>query len=118
MIRGDRLKELRLSKKMTQDEFAFIMGLKKSTICTYEKEKRTPKYAIIQKYMEIFGVTAEYLIGIDTLSVREDQEPFNYFSMSAKEIELIQLLRNNKMIYDILLTDPKRGMDLIKIKIG
>ena len=118
MIRGERLRELRLSKNMTQDELAFIMGLKKSTICTYEKERRTPKYEIIQKYMELFGVTAEYLMGIDHLSIREDQEEFNYFSMSSKEIELIKLLRENKLIYDILITDPKRGMEIIKIKIG
>lgn len=118
MIRGERLKNLRLSKKMTQDELAQIMGLKKSTICTYEKEKRRPKYSVIQKYMEIFGVTAEYLMGIDHLSVREDQETFNYFSISEKEIELLKLLRENKLIYDILFTDPKRGMEIIKIKIG
>ncbi|HOP65532.1 MAG TPA: helix-turn-helix transcriptional regulator [Bacilli bacterium] len=118
MIRGERLRSLRLSKNMTQDELASLMGLKKSTICTYEKEKRRPKYDVIQKYMEIFGVTAEYLMGIDHLSVREDKEQFNYFSMSNNEIELIKLLRENKMIYDILLNDPKRGMEIIKIKIG
>lgn len=118
MIRGERLRELRLSKKMTQDELAHIMGLKKSTICTYEKEKRRPKYQVVQKYMELFGVTAEYLMGIDHLSVREDSEPFNYFTISNNEIEFLKLLRDNKLIYDILLNDPKRGMDLIKIKIG
>ncbi len=118
MIRGERLKELRLSKNMTQEDLAFIMGLKKSTICTYEKERRSPKYGVIQKYMEFFGVTAEYLMGIDNLSIREDSEPFNYFSMTENEIELIKMLRDNKLIYDILLTDPKRGMEIIKIKIG
>ena len=118
MIRGERLRELRLSKKMTQDELAHIMGLKKSTICTYEKERRAPRYGVIQKYMELFGVTAEYIMGIDHLSVRESPEEFNYFSISEKEIELIKLLRENKLIYDILLNDPKRGMEIIKIKIG
>lgn len=118
MIRGERLKELRIAKKLTQDELAHIIGLKKSTICTYEKEKRRPKYQVIQKYMELFGVTAEYLMGIDQLSIREEKEPFNYFTISNEEIEFLKLLRDNKLIYDILITDPKRGMDLIKIKIG
>lgn len=36
------LKDLRKSRGLTQEQLAHIVGLKKNTICSYEKKKRKP----------------------------------------------------------------------------
>ena len=38
--------------------------------------------------------------------------------MTKEEVTFINELKKNKMLYDILLQDPKRGIDLLKTKIG
>ncbi len=115
---GERLKNLRLERNLTQEELAKLFGCKKSTICTYEKENRTPPHKRLKKYVEFFGVSVEYLMGIDNLSVKEDSEGFKYFSITDNEKEFVKLLRNEKDIHNILMSNPKRGVDLIKRKIG
>lgn len=91
MIIGERIKNLRIKHGYTQEELANIFGIKKSTICTYEKERRNPPYKIIRKYMELFGVTADYLLGVDKLSIKEEgKEPFNYFAITENETQISQ----------------------------
>ena len=41
-----------------------------------------------------------------------------YVAMTKEEIVFIEELKKNKMVYDILLHDPKRGADLVKKEIG
>lgn len=118
MIRGERLKQLRKEKGLNQDKLAEIFGVKKSTICTYEKERRKPPYDMIQKYMEYFGVTSDYLLGMEKLGIKEEKEPFNYFAITDNEAKFLNLLKKEPLIYEILINDPKRGMDLLKRKIG
>ena len=40
MIKGDRLKALRLGKGLSQKALGELIGVKKSTICAYEKQTR------------------------------------------------------------------------------
>ncbi len=117
MIKGERLRKLRCDKSMTQKEVAAIMGLDKSTICAYEINQRRPNYETLFKYSELFGASIEYLFGIDKMAVKEDGEPFN-IALTNEEVQFLKLLRKEKMIYDILLEDPKRGVEIIKRKVG
>jgi len=41
-----------------------------------------------------------------------------YAQMTREEITFIEELKKNKLVYDILLHDPKRGADLVKKEIG
>ena len=56
---------------------------------------------------------ADYLI--KTID-RDNNE--SYVAMTREEIVFIEELKKNKMVYDILLQDPKRGADLVKKEIG
>ena len=107
MFKGDRLRALRKQKHLTQTELGEMLGLDKSTICCYEKETRQPPLENIIDFMQIFNVTADYLLGVDHLiKVVED------------EIKFIEELRKDKNVYDILLENPKRGADLIKHRLN
>lgn len=114
----NRLRDLRTSAGMTQEEISEKLNLDKSAICNYELGRRKAPIAVLIKYMEIFNVTMEYLLGIDTLAIKEDSDEFEHFAISKNEIDFIKKLRSNSLIYERLVEDPKRGIEIIERKIG
>lgn len=66
MNTGDRIKKLRVSKGMTQEDLGVKLGVKKSAIAKYENNRvANLKKTTIQKLAEIFNVTPSYLLGIE-----------------------------------------------------
>lgn len=63
-------------------------------------------------------VDADYLIGTDCLVKTKKKGEEKIYAMTKEEVTFINELKKNKMLYDILLQDPKRGIDLLKTKIG
>lgn len=119
MLNGSRLREVRKAKGLTQTELGELIGVGKSAICCYEKETRNPTLEAVLEMMHVFGVSADYLLGADYLVKRQDKNNLESFvPMTKEEITFILELKKNKMVYDILLQDPKRGADLIKKEIG
>ena len=118
MIKGDRLKALRKSVGYTQTELGELLGVKKSVVCLYEKELRNPSIENIAELVQIFGVDADYLIGTDCLVKTKKKGEEKIYAITKEEVTFINELKKNKMLYDILLQDPKRGIDLLKTKIG
>lgn len=118
MINGARLRKLRKEKGLTQEELGNMLGLGKSAICCYEKELRSPSLETIMDLVNIFAVSSDYLLGIDKLIEVNIGENKNYVPITNEEIKFIEGLKKDKMVYDILFQDPKRGADLVKKKIG
>ena len=118
MLRGNRLKKARLKKGLTQEELGNIVGVGKSAICCYEKEPRNPSLETIIEFMSVLGVTSDYLLGTDTLIKTEINENIEYQPMTKEEVAFINELRKDKLVYEILLDDPKRGSDLVKKHFG
>lgn len=118
MFRGDRLKKIRLAKGLTQKELGAILGITKAAICFYERNKRTPSTENIIDFIQIFNVTADYLLGTDNRIKTVTDEAYEVIAMSEEEVKFIEELRKDKFVCDILFTDPKRGAELIKKKIG
>lgn len=75
---GSRLRMLRKSKNLTQQQLSKMLGLTKSVISAYETSTRLPSYDILIRIAGIFGVTTDYLLGvshkqlIDVSSLTED----------------------------------------------
>ena len=118
MIRGDRLKDLRKNRDMSQDELANMVGVSKSSISCYEKGTRTPSLETILDFMHLFGVTSDYLIGCDNLIKIVEDDVEVYTTLSNEEILFLEELKKNDMISNLILDDPKRMADLVKKKIG
>lgn len=119
MLNGSRLREVRKERGLTQTELGELIGVGKSAICCYEKETRNPTLEAVIEMIHVFGVSADYLLGSDFFvkTVDNDNKEL-YVSMTREEIIFIEELKKNKLVYDILLHDPKRGADLIKKEIG
>lgn len=62
MTFGVKLRELRDSAGLTQEELAIKLNLKKEAISQYENGKREPKTAIMRQMCNIFGVTLDELV--------------------------------------------------------
>jgi repressor LexA len=61
---GQRLKELRLEKGLTQEELSKLSGISFPTISRYENGIRNePKRSILKTLANFFGVTMDYLSG-------------------------------------------------------
>lgn len=71
---GERIKQIRLSKKLKQTVVAKYLGCSKSTFCCYEKGRGKP--AKIDLLAEIFGVDVNYFLD-DTIYQMKEQEKKN-----------------------------------------
>lgn len=118
MFKGDRLKTLRKEKGLTQTELGEMLGLDKSTICCYEKGTRQPPLENIIDFMQIFNVTADYLLGSDHLIKTIEDKNYEAITMSEEEVLFIHELRKDKNVYNILLENPKRGAQIIKNRLN
>ena len=58
-----RLKELRESRRLTQDGLGKKFGLAGSTISLYERGQRQADYETLIKFADFFDVSVDYLLG-------------------------------------------------------
>jgi len=61
---GERLKELRESRGLTQEEMGKRVGRSKSVICSYEGNIKFPPMDVLSNIALLFNVSTDYLVGI------------------------------------------------------
>lgn len=62
---SERLKELRESKKLTQNELSKEINISAACINRWEKNLRVPSIDSIVILCQFFGCSADYLIGLE-----------------------------------------------------
>ena len=62
---GERLKELRESKKLSQTQAARRLSLTRSSISGYENNIAVPSIEVLSKMAFLYGTTTDYILGID-----------------------------------------------------
>lgn len=60
-----RLKELRKAHKLKQTDIAEVLSCSQGVYSRYESEDREPPFDIIKKLAEYYGVTIDYLMGVE-----------------------------------------------------
>ncbi len=83
---GDKLKALRIERKLTQKQLADQVGVTISTISSYESGSRYPSYDILISLSRIFHVSTDYLLGL------EKAKTVDVNGLSDREIEVIRRL--------------------------
>lgn len=90
---GDRLKEIRTSRGLSQDDLADLLGTSKQVISRYETNQRTPKITVAAEYAEKLNVSLTYLMGADETPRQKIVDPSdpqkealnrNYESLNAE----------------------------------
>lgn len=94
MNMGDKLKSLRIEKKLTQKQVADRIGLAISAVSSYESGSRYPSYDVLVRLAHIFHVSTDYLLGMT------DKRNVDVTGLSDDEIEavsqLVEMLRKKK----------------------
>lgn len=71
---GQKIKELRKSRKLTQVQLAKIIGLSQSSIGMIETGKQEVGRKTLVKFADFFGVTVDYLLSDETLADDKKEE--------------------------------------------
>lgn len=109
---GKRLKELRIQKGLSQQELGTAIGVTKVSICGYENGSRLPNLEKLVKLAEVLETTTDYLLGRE-LFVTDDDTKKYVGSISYNDVSFIQELRHYPNLYNKLLKDVKRSVNII-----
>ena len=60
---GERLKELRKSKNLTQEKLAERLSVNRDALAKWETDRAFPDVNIIKELADLFEVTTDYLLG-------------------------------------------------------
>lgn len=116
MFNGKRLKELRTSMGLTQEELGKVVNVTKVSICCYEKNNRVPNIETLLDLAEALHTTPNYLLGVEIpITVNEDVEKYE-INISKDDFEIIKELKKHYKLYEQLCNNPKRMIDAIDKK--
>ncbi|MCX5466271.1 LexA family protein [Acinetobacter nematophilus] len=85
---GTRLKNLRKSKKLTQQQVADAIGVSKTSVIYWEKDENLPKHDSLMTLAQILGVTSDYLL-IGKGSGSLDKNVTNPFPIAGRLVPVI-----------------------------
>ncbi len=80
---GQKLKELRLEKKLTQKQLAKVLECNQSMISQWELEMCEPTESNIRRTALYFDVSADYLLGLEDEGGGKYSNSFNNFNNSG-----------------------------------
>ena len=111
-IFGERLKKLRMSRHLTQDELGEIFNppLAQSTIGTYERGVRQPSLENLITISNYFNVSIDYLLGIT-----DEERTVNVFKEENPQ-ELREFLNQNNILFngaELSNEDKQRMIDIL-----
>lgn len=112
MLLSKRLKELRISNGLTQRELGERVNVTKVSICCYENGTRVPTLDTLTKLGKVLNVDVDYLLGYDN-PVKPKGKSKKVTSMAEEEIEFIKGLREIESIYQVIIENPKKAIELI-----
>lgn len=107
-VLGNRLRQLRKQRKLTQEEVARKIGVARTTYAMYEQNSREPDNKTIQKLADYFQVSIDYLLGRETegedrqygMFLREIKEKYPGVDINDPDIR-----RKLMMAIDLVLDD-------------
>jgi transcriptional regulator with XRE-family HTH domain len=84
---GLRIKKCRQDNKLSQEELAQKLDMKRSNVANYEAGRVVPPGSALLEMSEIFNVTTDYLLG-------STSNPYSKFSLEDNDLKQIQRQRN------------------------
>lgn len=96
---GDKLRELRLQKNMTQKGMADVIGVNRTTYAKYESGDIELSASMAIVLCDFFNISTDYLLGRDTPETEKDP--------SAEESKMVNEI---SYIYDKLSDEAKEKL--------
>ena len=83
---GERIREYRISIKMTQTDFATRLGITGASVFAYENGTRLPSYEVLVKIADALGVTTDELLG----RKKENRVTIDVTNLTPRERSVVQ----------------------------
>ena len=115
MLLGKRIRSLRKEHGLTQEELGKLINVTKVSICCYEKETRTPTLETLLELSRVFKVDINYFFGNDQYVVAEDDTNYG-LSVAKEELIFLEEIRKRTSLYNKIIDNPKRIVELIDKK--
>lgn len=92
---GERLKKLRLERRLTMQEVAIKLGLAKSSYAGYEGGQRNPPIDKLIALAHLYQVSTDYLLGLTEIqhavnSLHSNQLHWDGNLLNEKELVIVQ----------------------------
>ena len=97
MTFSEKLKNLRKTHKITQEELAKIINVERSSIGKYESANTIPSNDTLIKIAEYFNVSTDYLLG--KTNVKNNSTYTNVFPIEKKKFPLLGEIACGEPIY-------------------
>lgn len=91
-----RLRELRNTKDVSQQQLAQDIGVTKSTISLYENGDTVPDVKVLSRIAQFYGVSFDYLMCVSDSKSAENQATAATLGLSDESIEKINTYRNDQ----------------------
>lgn len=104
---GQKIKQLRSSKGLTQKELAPLINTTRETLANWEVNRATPDIETIKSIADFFYVSVDYLLDRDTTFTPQTTE------LSQEDLALFEVARQLKNLPD---TDRKEIESYIQYK--
>ena len=111
---GNRIKELRTSKNLTQEDIAKMVKVSKATISNYEKGKVSPPIELLIKLAERYDVSIDWLCGLSNEEISRLMSYGDAFfrlveidkviGFSVEDVTFFSNLRGTAVLFDATLT--------------
>ena len=82
---GEKIKNIRLKMNLTQVELAEKIGVTDRSVYSYERNDTMPRSSVLNKLVEVLGVTASYLFNEDETGKQPRAEHKLFFDKAKKE---------------------------------
>jgi transcriptional regulator with XRE-family HTH domain len=116
---GEKIKELRKNRGITQEQLAEKLGISFQAVSKWENDVAYPDITLVPVLAGIFGVTTDYLFDYDVNNLSQllkIRKPEKYEDVN----EIIELLQNQKNVTVIINCESisKEAAEQIKNKIA
>lgn len=104
---GDKIKELREGKNISQKELSELVGVSDAMISMYEKNKKGPSVEVVTKLADALNVSTDYLLDVETIA--ENEIPENIRAVARDLMDLPE--ENRKLAIDMIKMMTKKGKE-------
>lgn len=111
---ANRLKELRIKRKITQQDLADHLHVSQNAIYNWENGKRMPKMETVEKLAEALGIPTVQLLGLskeEFLKPLNDEAAYLNFLLSLG-YEYVDTFYDNEEGYDRCINIPSENIDI------
>ena len=78
------LKDTREDNDQTQEDLAKSLGIAKSTVSNWEQNKSRPSFEVLCQICDLYGVSADYMLGRTNDDLRQKLKRFDALSEENK----------------------------------